>query len=86
MALPAIPGTYYADLNLFCGFCIEGDEFGSPDATATVTALGNSDHDADDPVATPEPSTLALVGIGLVGVLACKRRRPAISVVWEPFA
>ena len=62
VALPSIPGTYYADLNLFCGFCIGGDEFSSA-ATATVTS-----------VSTPEPGTLTLVAVGLFGLSLRKRK------------
>jgi hypothetical protein len=67
VALPAIPGTYYADLNLFCGFCISGDEFSSG-ATATVTNIS-----------TPEPGTLSLVAVGLLGWSLRKRKKRVLS-------
>jgi PEP-CTERM motif len=56
-ALPSIPGTYYADENLDCGFCMSGDE-NSTFATATVS-----------PVSTPEPNTLVLLGAGLAALV-----------------
>jgi hypothetical protein len=56
IALPGTPGTYYADENLFCGFCMAGDEF-STFATATVS-----------PVSTPEPNTLILLGAGITAL------------------
>lgn len=56
IALPSIPGTYYADENLDCGFCFAGDQ-NSEFATATVTAI----H-------TPEPNTLLLLGAGLAAL------------------
>src|ERR1700719_4590133 len=34
------------------------------DATATVTSLGDGDHDGDDPVSTPEPSSLISLSAG----------------------
>lgn len=34
----------------------------------------DGDHDGDDPVSTPEPGTLALLGVGLVGLLARKAK------------
>jgi len=35
------------------------------DATATLTSLGDGDHDGDDPVSTPEPSSLISLLAGL---------------------
>jgi hypothetical protein len=37
-------------------------------------SLGDGDHDGDDPKSTPEPGTLALLGVGLVGLLARKAK------------
>jgi hypothetical protein len=68
--LSSTPGTYPLDLNLEC----HGDPrvctgtFTNVFDTATVTAA----------VSTPEPGTLALVGVGLVGSLARKRKKSAI--------
>jgi hypothetical protein len=45
---------------------------------ATVT-VGNS-------FAAAEPGTLALLGVGLVGFLLRKPKKPAISANWEPLA
>jgi hypothetical protein len=70
------PGTYEnIGLDLFCGQfarCLEGDNINI--GTAVVTSLGDGDHDGDDPVSTPEPGTLALLGVGLVGFLARKAK------------
>jgi hypothetical protein len=55
-ALPPTPGTYFADENLTCGFCMSGD-VNSTFATATVTA-----------VSTPEPNTLMLLGAGIIAL------------------
>jgi hypothetical protein len=68
--LSSTPGTYPIDVNLFCNgdphVC--GGFYTDTGHTATVTA-----------VATPEPGTLALVGVGLVGgSLARKRKKSAI--------
>jgi hypothetical protein len=68
--LSSTPGTYPTDVNLFC----DGDPhvcggfFTDTGHTATVTA-----------VATPEPGTLALVGVGLVGLLGRKRKKSAVD-------
>jgi hypothetical protein len=36
--------------------------------------ISDGDHDGDDPVSTPEPGTLALLGVGLAGLLARKTK------------
>lgn len=65
-----VPGTYAALETLFqCTNC-DGPQrtaslFIFNDATATVTSLGDGDHDADDPVSTPEPSSLDSLLAGL---------------------
>ena len=77
-ALPSTPGTYYADENLDCvSVCYVGDE-NSTFATATVTSLGDGDHDGDDPVSTPEPNTLILLCAG-IGALALITYRQLIQ-------
>lgn len=35
----------------------------------------DGDHDCDDPVSVPEPGTLGLMGLGVVGLLLARRRR-----------
>jgi hypothetical protein len=39
-----------------------------------------------DTVSTPEPSTLALVGLGLLALVSRGRKRAKVSSVWEPLA
>ena len=68
--LPGTPGTYLADLDFFCPGC-GGDNFKV--GTATVAAIS-------------EPGTLALLGVGLVGLLTRKRKKPELSTEWEPLA
>lgn len=71
------PGTYNnIGLDLFCPLSMRcGREGDNPNiGTAVVTSLGDGDHDGDDPVSTPEPGTLALLGVGLVGLLARKTK------------
>jgi len=69
--LSSTPGIYPLDLNLEC----QGDPhvctgtFTNVSDTATVTAA----------VSTPEPSTLALVGFGLVGLVGRKRKKSALD-------
>lgn len=70
--LPA-PGTYAALETLFqCTNCDGPQHTGSlfifNDATATVTSLGDGDHDGDDPVSTPEPSSLISLLAGLAAM------------------
>jgi hypothetical protein len=45
----------------------------SAQVTATVTALSSGPPAA--PAAVPEPGTFALLGLGLLGVTAVRRRR-----------
>jgi PEP-CTERM motif len=39
-----------------------------------------------DTVSTPEPSTLALLGLGLLALVSRGRKRNKVSSVWEPLA
>jgi PEP-CTERM motif len=39
-----------------------------------------------DTVSTPEPSTLALLGLGLLALISRGRKRAKVSSVWEPLA
>jgi PEP-CTERM motif len=39
-----------------------------------------------DPVSTPEPGTLALLGVGLAALVFKRRRKPADTTVWETLA
>ncbi len=56
------------------------------DAADTVATDGLTVFADPGTWVTPEPSTFALVGLGLAGLLARKRRRPEIVADWEPLA
>jgi hypothetical protein len=58
------PGIYHnIDLNFFCpSGCAEGDNFNLTDAVVTA-------------VSTPEPGTLTLVGMGLLGLVNLRKAR-----------
>ena len=68
--LSSTPGTYFTYIEaegLLTGFDIANQV-----GTATVTSLGDGDHDGDDPISAPEPGSLLNLVIGLGGlVLAC---------------
>jgi hypothetical protein len=68
-----VPGTRAALETLFqCTNCDGPQHTGSlfifNDATATVTSLGDGDHDGDDPVSAPEPSSLISLLAGLAAM------------------
>ena len=47
---------------------------------------GNQGTWYDPLVSTPEPGTLALLGLGLLALVARGRKRAKVSSVWEPLA
>jgi hypothetical protein len=49
-------------------------------ATSTSSATGDGDGDGDDPATTPEPASIVLLAIGLVGVGLFVARR-SVSLV-----
>ena len=61
-----------------------GSQFESSDASPSGHEQGDRGL-WSDPVSTPEPSTLVLLGIGLAS-LALRRKRVKASYVWEPLA
>jgi hypothetical protein len=66
--LEDVPGTYQTDMDLLCSgkdACLGGDWFQRD---------GNAGEAVVSAVSTPEPGTLALVGVGLIGLLARKRK------------
>jgi hypothetical protein len=68
--LSSAPGTYVT-FNEAEGF-LTGFDIGWEFGTATVTSLGNSDHDGDDPVSAAEPASLLNLAVGLGGLgLTC---------------
>jgi hypothetical protein len=51
-------------------------------ATSTVTSLGDGDHDGDDPVSTPEPSSLISLLAGLAAMtLAIYAMRESLTLL-----
>jgi hypothetical protein len=69
----ATPGTRVGLETFFeCVNCDGPQRTGSleifSDATATVTSLGDGDRDGDDPVSTPEPSSLISLLVGLASM------------------
>jgi PEP-CTERM motif len=66
--LEDVPGTYQTDMDLLCSgkdACLGGDWFQRD---------GNAGEAVVSAVSTPEPGTLALVSVGLIGLLARKRK------------
>jgi PEP-CTERM motif len=49
-------------------------------------ALGERAMAVSTSFSAAEPGTLALLGVGLVGFLLRKPKKPAISATWEPLA
>ncbi len=73
--LSSTPGTYFTYVEaegFWTGFDI-ANQVGS----ATVTSLGDGDHDGDDPVSAPEPGSLLMLGAGIasVALATCAMRR-----------
>jgi len=66
--LSSTPGTYFT-YNEAEGF-LTGFDINNQVGSATVTSLGGGDHDGDDPVSTPEPGSLLLLGLGITALAA----------------
>ena len=62
----------------------ESRTLGGFNRTTTHSGLGTAS--AGTSFAAAEPGTLALLGVGLVGFLLRKPKKPAISAHWEPLA
>jgi hypothetical protein len=74
----------------FSGSNFEATDGVSVDGLTYQYVQGSHGTWSDPPAATSEPGTLALIGVGLVGLLARKRlqvrRNQVPEAVWEPLA
>jgi hypothetical protein len=69
---------------------LTGFDIANQVGTATVTSLGDGDHDGDDPISAPEPGSLLnlVIGLGglvLAGVVGGRRRVISHSTVLANF-
>jgi PEP-CTERM motif len=62
------------------------DLFEATDSGPGMYEQGNRGTWTGGPVATPEPGTFALLGLGLLALASRGRKRAKVSSVWEPLA
>jgi hypothetical protein len=75
-SISSTPGTYETFLALEGKWTGNGfRSFG----TATVSDLGDGDHDGDDPVSAPEPNTLILLGAGITALALAISLRHSVA-------
>jgi PEP-CTERM motif len=82
--LSSTPGTYFTYVEAE-GF-LTGFDIANQVGSATVTSLGDGDHDGDDPVSAPEPGSLLMLGAGIASVALATCAMRQYSTTFRSFS